>query len=1194
MPYKTSQIEYTIKLYNSAGTYQRVLSEVTGEISIQKSLYGGSGPLTLRLSSSIEDLESDITFNAKIKIYRRDAYNTTPQLVYYGYIVSIDPIKTPEMDITSITCLGAISKLNNDFLRQTSGYLGSPLAYEIEMEDVDGHVRDILEHYRERINDTYASYSYSMIDDPADYWADTDYIEDTSSIGTIPYRYFNLKHLGAIREITKFLPKNDSADNFWYWYLGDDGRFRLKKLSSTADHTFQIRKHITYLDAKKNIEGVVNKVFFWNEEGAEGEQVLLVEDDATSQSNYDIVADRITDSQIYFKDAAELYTEARLKESKDYSAEATIRISADSYDVCSVNLGDTVSIRDIQDNDVFPERMVVRNLILTQNELTIELSTPKPDLAKQVEADREYVEQQLKWFGNILTRIDGTRIHSGVQHWTQEGITIAPSNNDTIEWTEGTFYLPNDVRRVISSGSVQMSEDTILFVDEESVWSTKDVGKSAETSGNSGSIKAGENFLVDEGVSWDSDQYKGYVLWVDPDGGDEEKHIISRNTEKVIYIEAHDPFDTTDAACPYEVHKLMLRNIPSAKRSKSSTASTGCTVSTIKDLNLSGVNDFWNGYEIKITSGDNASLVRKIDDYDSSSHVLTMNKDLPSACSQGDKYEMYLSPENQVYLFKAKPTTNASSEAQVVTDISSLTDSIKRDAPNILTEKSITGDLVVDGTLTATQINTSGINIGEWGGDLDDVGDGSTYKRTTTNEKTGAGRAYEGLNSSYQITKGFVNSDLNSDALPTNGVRIDSNGIYGRKSGSTTFYINSSGDAYFSGSIGAATLTGTLKSDDSPNQRVEIEQNLQKFYSSSGETGAIYGDESGGTPFLYVGATGASGELYLSCPSGGKIVFAQGTTLKSYIDAVGDIHIGTGNATFDNSSNTSELRINKNYVPSSDNSFTLGSSGLKWSDIRGVDMTLTGDLSVSGNITVSGNVDGVDVSAHDGGVVSSYHTINNLIPANATYDLGSSGTSWQNLYVSNIPVDVDVHSLVPESNDTYNLGSSTYSWQTIYTYEIDRASDNVFDFDSSDITVYKHLVVNSTAANLNIGSASLYWNEINYKYLTDRGCLGWFEDGVELQSGERVTDVEALKRIKKHPELETGYGVPRLDYASMPKAVYKPAPIAKKDIKDKKGKIRWKKGEKMGEDGAELTSLISIMLGAIKELETRLQKLEAK
>lgn len=137
------------------------------------------------------------------------------------------------------------------------------------------------------------------------------------------------------------------------------------------------------------------------------------------------------------------------------------------------------------------------------------------------------------------------------------------------------------------------------------------------------------------------------------------------------------------------------------------------------------------------------------------------------------------------------------------------------------------------------------------------------------------------------------------------------------------------------------------------------------------------------------------------------------------------------------------------------------------------------------------------------------------------------------------------------------------------------------------------------ADTMNLGTASNYWNEINYKTLTDRGCLGFFDDGVLMQDGRIVKDTEAIKSIQKHPTRLTVYGVPMLDYSTMPKAVYKPAPIAEENVlfpehHPRAGQIRFYKGEKMGEDGAETTALISIMIGAIKELTDRVGLLEAE
>jgi len=1091
MAFKTSKIEYVIKLYNSAGTYQRVLTEVNEGITIEKSLFGGSGPLTLILNQKIDELPSDITFNAKIKIFRKDAFNSNPIQVYYGYIVSIDPIITEREELTRITCLGSISKLKNDFLRQTSNYEGSPLAYEIEPAYIDEHIKEILSHYRDLINSHYGSYSYSMIDDPDNYWSDTNYIQSTSDIGKIPYRYFNLKHLDAIREIAKFLPKNDSANDYWFWYLDDTGRFHLKKLSTTPDHILYLRKHLTSLEARKNIEGVINKVFFWNEKGSAAKQIMLIEDDSNSQDKYDIIADRITDSQIYFKDAAELYAQARLKENSEYKAEATIVVSSDKYDICSFHPGDVVSIRDVKDTNLFPSRMIIQRLILKENEAVLELSTPRPDLTTQVEQDRQFVENQLKWFGEILTRIDGTRIHTGVQHWTQEGIVFTPTSNDTVEWSEGVFYLPNDVWRVVTSNSITVSEDTILYVDEANVYCTKDTGKAAVASGT-GSIKAGENFLVDSSANWETDQYKGYALWVNPSGGSAEKHIISRNTQTVLYIEAHDPFDTTDSNCSYEIHKLELRS--TTKLRASGTADSG-TTTTVVDSERTEANDFWNGYEIKFTSGDNAGLTRRVIDFDASADTLTLDRALPNAVSSGDKYQLYLSPENQILIADVLPDSDANNKAQIIERSSAVSDSTTAATGGKKANEALTDDYYIKRVIRSDKIEfadpeCTGLNL--------------------TNTYMGY---YDGMN-----WKAY----------------IDKNG---------NFYFGGDASNYIQWNGSTLTIRGSLTADDI-------------------ETGTLSGILVEGSTIQ----TDSSGHFRLVMKSSEELYFPNALSFMSQTD----LDMATITGAIDGSmklasqndisyiyvlSAVPQVGIKGKLVPVM-SGYDLGSSTAKWQN-----------LYLSGNIEIDGTVDGIDISSHAENA-SAHH----------------SKTTYSSELTVNSDWDMNTYDIIDLKFLKFNPTYGQIHWGT----------DLFLDLYSSEARYGKHLVPRDLTLNLNLGSASLYWNEINYKYLTDRGCLGVFDKGVEMPNGKVVSDLTALKLLKKHPVLKTGYGVPRFDYSSMPKAVFKPAPIAEKDVYDKDGKLIYRKNQKMGEDGAELTALISIMIGAIKELDKKVETLEAK
>lgn len=150
-------------------------------------------------------------------------------------------------------------------------------------------------------------------------------------------------------------------------------------------------------------------------------------------------------------------------------------------------------------------------------------------------------------------------------------------------------------------------------------------------------------------------------------------------------------------------------------------------------------------------------------------------------------------------------------------------------------------------------------------------------------------------------------------------------------------------------------------------------------------------------------------------------------------------------------------------------------------------------------------------------------------------------------------------------------------------------------------------VVPSAAGTRNLGNASLYWNDVSYKTLTDRGCIAitpmW-----ELPDGRRVSNLQVFRELKPHSAKKTIYGETMLDYTTVPVVSRKPAPIATEDVyediyeldPDDPGQsrqvrvLRWRKGEQMGEDGVEMTSLFSMMIGALRELAERVETLERR
>jgi len=179
----------------------------------------------------------------------------------------------------------------------------------------------------------------------------------------------------------------------------------------------------------------------------------------------------------------------------------------------------------------------------------------------------------------------------------------------------------------------------------------------------------------------------------------------------------------------------------------------------------------------------------------------------------------------------------------------------------------------------------------------------------------------------------------------------------------------------------------------------------------------------------------------------------------------------------------------------------------------------------------------------------------------------------------------------PYTTNTQDLGTSSYNWNDVYCNTVGNASGNAIWFDQSGrVQVDNHFDPSGTGS-YNLGGSTRYWADVSYKTLTDRGCLGWFDDGVELQDGRIVSDMEALQIIQKHPTKKTVYGKPMLDYKTFPKVSYKKAADheGKEYLRDKNDEPYIKNETDIPADGIEMTSVFSIMIGALKELDNRLK-----
>lgn len=275
---------------------------------------------------------------------------------------------------------------------------------------------------------------------------------------------------------------------------------------------------------------------------------------------------------------------------------------------------------------------------------------------------------------------------------------------------------------------------------------------------------------------------------------------------------------------------------------------------------------------------------------------------------------------------------------------------------------------------------------------------------------------------------------------------------------------------------------------------------------------------------------------------------------------------------------------------------TAATIAIEAAPIAGANATITTPLALwvqAGNVTLAGGLNvGSATGAGAGQIITSGNVGIGRAPTQRL-DVFSSGSLF--VVIEGTQAGIDVGLSIKNNSGSGRQWALRADNSGNLLIRDDTAAAATFTFSTSAL-------LPSGAGSLNLGDASNYWADISYKTLTDRGCLGWFDTDVEMPDGSLVSDTEALIRIRPHPVLTTPYGVPRFDYASMPKAVYSPAPIAERDtyetILNADGKteivLRWHKGDKMGDDGAETTALISIMIGAIRQLTSRVQQLEAR
>jgi hypothetical protein len=239
------------------------------------------------------------------------------------------------------------------------------------------------------------------------------------------------------------------------------------------------------------------------------------------------------------------------------------------------------------------------------------------------------------------------------------------------------------------------------------------------------------------------------------------------------------------------------------------------------------------------------------------------------------------------------------------------------------------GQLTIAGNITIT--GGSGIaSLSDAGAlavanNLDDVTDGSVHKKTTQNEKTGAGRAFTGLD---------VNSALTTSVLPGSPIGTPlSPGLFlgsdylGYYNGAWTSYIKSDGSFAFTGDVDNKIVwdgsTLLVKSDTIEMSGGSIDlsttDNISQIKLSDVADDSYIKLNNGKTILNSEGLYVADNSIWASADSGLRLNTGSSSKLEIKSDNIsmtgGSITLATGTDTISlNKTNTSQIRLDTNKI----------------------------------------------------------------------------------------------------------------------------------------------------------------------------------------------------------------------------------------------------------------------------------------
>jgi len=363
-----------------------------------------------------------------------------------------------------------------------------------------------------------------------------------------------------------------------------------------------------------------------------------------------------------------------------------------------------------------------------------------------------------------------------------------------------------------------------------------------------------------------------------------------------------------------------------------------------------------------------------------------------------------------------------------------------------------------------------------------------------------------------------------------NGLWLSPTGILGKKASATTFSIDTSGNATFSGDITGSIITGGTVQTGTSGQRVVLASDTISIYDASALRMQAFGGQSSWTYFDTSGGVMGGMEGNVSASFGSSSTYGLQFGVKT----------GPSDAAFHLGVYNDKVETYIKLVPGNDDQYDLGGSTQQWKD-----------LYIDGIAYIDGVGETLPPSSND------------------AYDLGTSAANWRKIYITdsashgiyfgstqtlyfsggdlNVAVDLDVSGNI---DATGNVECANLSLNNGGNTLIGDGTHVEFNGTSNAHLVPESGLIDSAQ----IGTSTNYWNQINYG-------SGGLVDRSATPSFTKKDEITLLNKMKKKNNSQ------KVDKTTVD-------------------------NEFKSDGGIRLDSLVIALVGAIQKLDSRLKKVE--